>query len=56
MRFALDLHFLDRRGGLLAERLAVPPRRLAYHRGAAMVLERPAPQGGESAPALTWGG
>jgi hypothetical protein len=56
MRFALDLHFVDRRGGLLAERLAVPPRRLVYQQGAAMVLERPAPQGGESAPAPTWGG
>jgi hypothetical protein len=56
MRFALDLHFLDHRGGLLAERLAVPPRRVVYQQGAAMVLERPAPQGGESAPAPTWGG
>jgi uncharacterized membrane protein (UPF0127 family) len=56
MRFALDLHFLDRRGRLLAERLAVPPRRIVYQQGAAMVLERPAPRGGEFAPALTWGG
>lgn len=55
MRFALDLHFLDRRGNLLAERLAVPPRRLVYQQGAAMVLERPAPQGGESSPPLAWG-
>ena len=56
MRFALDLHFLDCRGMPLGERLAVPPRRLAYRQDAAMVLERPAPKGGESAPALTWGG
>ena len=55
MRFPLDLCFLDRRGNLLAERLAVPPRRLVYRQGAAMVLERPAPQGGEIAPAPTWG-
>jgi len=56
MRFALDLHFLDRRGNLLAERLAVAPRRIAYQQGAEMVLERPARQGGESAPVPTWGG
>ncbi|MGD9735868.1 MAG: DUF192 domain-containing protein [Solirubrobacterales bacterium] len=56
MRFALDLHFLDRRGELLAARLAVPPRRFAYQQGAAMVLERPSPQGGESAPDPTWEG
>jgi hypothetical protein len=43
MRFALDLHFLDRDGALLAERLALPPRRLARRRGAVAVLERPAP-------------
>jgi hypothetical protein len=56
MRFALDLHFLDRSGALLAERLAVPPRRLVYQQGGAMVLERPSPQGGESAPPPAWGG
>ena len=55
MRFAIDLHFLDRCGNLLAERLAVPPRRIAYQQGAAMVLERPVRQGGESAPPLAWG-
>ena len=55
MRFPLDLHFLDRRGNLVAERLAVPPRRIVFQQGAAMVLERPAPQGGESAPLPTWG-
>jgi hypothetical protein len=56
MRFALDGYFLDRRGNPLAERLAVPPRRLLYRQGAAMVLERPARQGGEIPPALTWEG
>jgi uncharacterized protein len=50
MRFGLDLYFLDRRGNLLGERLAVPPRRIVHWQGAAMVLERPAPLGGESAP------
>jgi hypothetical protein len=35
----------------LAVRLRVPPRRLAWHRGAAAVLEIPSPQGGESAAA-----
>ncbi|MBS1878738.1 MAG: DUF192 domain-containing protein [Actinobacteria bacterium] len=55
MRFALDLYFLDHRGGLLGARLAVPPRRLVHLRGAAMVLERPAAQSGESAPVLAWG-
>jgi len=54
MRFALDLQFLDRRGNLLAARLAVPPRRLAYQQGAAMVLERPAPQG--ESPRPPWPG
>lgn len=55
MRFPLDLHYLDGRGALVAERLAVPPRRIVYRQGAEMVLEVPAPQGGESGPALTWG-
>ncbi|HEY1854615.1 MAG TPA: hypothetical protein VGG40_08505 [Solirubrobacterales bacterium] len=54
MHFALDLHFLDRRGGLLVERLAVPPRRIAYVRGAEMVLERPAPEGHSSPPPPSW--
>jgi uncharacterized protein len=54
MRFPLDLHFLDRHGALVAERLAVPPRRLVYQQGAEMVLERPTAQGGESGPAPTW--
>jgi hypothetical protein len=42
MRFALDLHFLDPDLVLLGERLALPPRRFAWQRGAAYVLERPA--------------
>jgi uncharacterized membrane protein (UPF0127 family) len=42
MRFALDLYFLDADGAVLASRLAVPPRRFAYRRGAAAVLEVPA--------------
>jgi uncharacterized membrane protein (UPF0127 family) len=54
MRFALDVCFLDRRGERLAERLAVPPRRVLYRQGAAMVLERPTRQGGEIAAAATW--
>jgi hypothetical protein len=41
MRFALDILYLDRAGRPLEERRRVPPRRLAAHRGAAMVLERP---------------
>jgi len=47
MRFALDVCFLDVRGGLLAVRLAVPARRVASHRGADAVLEIPAGEGGE---------
>ena len=50
MRFALDLHFLDAAGRPLAVRRAVPPRRVVGHRGAAAVLEIPAPAGGESEP------
>jgi uncharacterized membrane protein (UPF0127 family) len=46
MRFPLDLHFLDADGALLAERTALPPRRLAWQAGAAMVLERPAAAAG----------
>lgn len=48
MRFALDLVFLDEGGNTLATRQAVPPRRFAWHRGAAAVLEIPAAPGGES--------
>ncbi len=43
MRFALDLWFLDRDGEVLEVRRAVPPRRFVSHRGAAAVLEIPAP-------------
>jgi uncharacterized protein len=45
MRFALDVAFFDDRVGLLAVRLAVPPRRLLWQRGAAAVLELPAGSG-----------
>lgn len=47
MRFALDLYFLDRCGEVVAVRLAVPPRRLAFCRRASAVLELPAQEGGE---------
>jgi uncharacterized membrane protein (UPF0127 family) len=49
MRFELDLVFLDREGHPLAVRRRVPPRRLAWHRGAAAVLELPASRGESSA-------
>jgi uncharacterized membrane protein (UPF0127 family) len=52
MRFDLDLFFLDADGRLLAVHRAVPPRRLVSHRGAAAVLEIPAP-GGESGAGRT---
>jgi len=47
MRFALDLYFLDKWGDLLDMRRDVPPRRLAFVRGAHAVLEIPAREGGE---------
>jgi len=47
MRFPLDLYFLDERGDLLAMRRHLPPRRLAFVRGAHAVLEIPAREGGE---------
>jgi uncharacterized membrane protein (UPF0127 family) len=47
MRFALDLVFLDRSGRPLLVRRRMPPRRFAWHRGAAAVLEVPAVKGGE---------
>jgi uncharacterized membrane protein (UPF0127 family) len=47
MRFALDLYFLDEHGEVVAVRLAVPPRRLAFCRRASAVLELPAREGGE---------
>ena len=46
MRFCLDLAFLDGALRIVALRLSVPPRRLAWCRGAAAVLELPA--GGEA--------
>jgi len=51
MRFALDLYFLGEGGEVVAVRLAVPPRRLAFCRRAAAVLELPAREGGEIAAA-----
>jgi uncharacterized membrane protein (UPF0127 family) len=48
MRFALDLHFLDASGAVLAVHRAVPPRRFVGCRGAAAVLELPA--AGEADP------
>jgi len=53
MRFDLDLVFLDDEDRPLAVFLRVPPRRLAWHGGAAAVLEIPSPQGGEFAGART---
>jgi uncharacterized membrane protein (UPF0127 family) len=41
MRFALDLVFLDRDGGVSSVRRAVPPRRIASDRRASAVLELP---------------
>jgi uncharacterized membrane protein (UPF0127 family) len=45
MRFDLDLVFLDRCERPVAVRLGVPPRRLAWHPGAAAILEVPAAEG-----------
>jgi uncharacterized membrane protein (UPF0127 family) len=45
MRFALDLVFLDGRGRPLAVRQGVPPRRMAWRRGADAVLELPSGEG-----------
>jgi len=56
MRFELDLVFLDRRQRPLAIRRRVPARRLAWHRGAAAVLEIPSGQGGEFAAPQDLGG
>lgn len=47
MRFPLDLVFLGRDGAPVSVRWAVPPRRFAWHRGAAAVLELPSGKGGE---------
>jgi uncharacterized protein len=56
MRFELDLVFLDADDRALALFVRVPPGRLAWHRGAAAVLEIPARQGGESAAPGDLGG
>lgn len=47
MRFELDLVFLDRGGRVLSVRRRLPPRRVAWQRGADAVLELPSAQGGE---------
>src|SRR5687767_4219573 len=46
MRFALDVHFLDADGSVIATRRAVPRRRIVHCAGTDAVLEVPA-QGGE---------
>jgi uncharacterized membrane protein (UPF0127 family) len=43
MRFALDLHWLDRDGAVVRVDRAVPPRRLRICLRARSVLEVPAP-------------
>jgi uncharacterized membrane protein (UPF0127 family) len=50
MRFALDVYFLDAEGRVLSVRRRVPPRRVAWQRGAAAILEIPSPGRGESPP------
>jgi uncharacterized protein len=52
MRFDLDLVFLDREDRPLAIFLQVSPRRLAWRRGAAAVLEVPSPRWADLAVAL----
>jgi uncharacterized protein len=44
MRFALDLVFLDGHGEAISARRGIPPRHLVWERGAAAVLELPAPR------------
>jgi len=51
MRFELDLVFLDGGDRVLGVRQRVPPRRVAWRRGAVAVLELPATAGGEFAAA-----
>jgi uncharacterized membrane protein (UPF0127 family) len=48
MCFELDLYFLDAEGRVIAVRRRVPPRRVAWKRGACAVLEIPSPPRGES--------
>lgn len=49
MRFPLDLVFLGPEGDPIDVRLRVPPRRFAWRRGTAAVLEVPSWEGGEIA-------
>jgi uncharacterized protein len=53
MRFELDLVFLDRQGRPLGVQRRVPPRRVAWYRGADAVLEVPSPRGESSAGPAT---
>ena len=39
MRFAIDVHFIDRDGDVIRSELAVKPRRMLYCRRACAVLE-----------------
>jgi len=48
MRFELDLYFLDESGQVIEARRRVPPRRVAWCRGASAVLEIPSAARGES--------
>lgn len=47
MRFRLDIFFFDREARVIRVKRQVPPRRVAWCRGAAAVLEIPSPEGGE---------
>jgi len=47
MRFALDVYFLDEEGAIVSVRRGIRPRRVAFCRTAAAVLEIPAVEGGE---------
>lgn len=47
MRFALDVYFLDEEGTIVSVRRGLHPRRVAFCRRAAAVLEIPAAKGGE---------
>jgi len=47
MRFALDVYFLDGDGTVVSVRRGIRPRRVAFCRTAAAVLEIPAAEGGE---------
>ena len=53
MRFALDLHFLDEEGEIVAVRRGVRARRVVSCPAAAAVLESPAAEGGEFSAAGT---